>query len=1029
MTEDLHLRLAEAIDPYDRFSLTTAIGALQLVQENMERAVRLHRLAHAVAAAAHGGERPKPTVNRIRTIVQLPALAEALARYEDPFENAFSEAFAVGDERFVIVNGPAEGFPEVLHYLLHALDTLPIVLPVFAADLRLRVVSVLRLVDTSLRRAGIVASIESSHSAAPIIIPAVERFAQLREAVAFQKHELPALGVSVESLSDVTVAPGAVSLDECDLACSFAAPLLDLGDVLVLLQPTATVEALIQMIVSRAVDAGAGATLTRAFHEAVTADVRRSAARLGLEIMSLGDPTEIDGAMQRTGTIRIDGETHATLVITTDTAAAFVPSAEWKAPSTEFAGGAMTLSVYQSLARPAMLESDFTDGALTFGLTAVDLGTLSVLEQGDPLALLKYVRATAKLRETTMLYAPTTLAGYYAYWQSKHSYYVSDEGRPSFINADASGAAELRSVARQILREDRRATYADLVQRDQPQIYNGKHLPLDLRPVDTPHVLPPFRPAMDADQEILVDSLADDLRSRLKLTFGPIPQQKVTSVLNTAVSILYDRFVKEASELASAGLLEDLLLRNEAVIRETIVHRASLPAHRGLYRNDADHAAVANSEIQARLNATGALRFLIEYVIAQPPAGTAPLTLERLDRLQALTAQIIVIASMSDFLQFGLAEFSLSVLPTGRLSFSAAPLRDVGTGYMAAFASTEIGRVGRAISSRAIGDALDDTFLIETLAKPIEVEFGVSLATLRRFFVALVDIATAANDAWLRVIPRSELLVALLGHGISLDAAERLISRFSFGSRPEYLTAPAFARHDIYPWRVERKLSHRRRPLALRDNDSGGQDVLFAGRHVLATWRDLVDQFVVGSFPAETRALEVAKGTITRRRGALFNASVATIFRKVPGSVVEAGVQKVKTARETLRPPGDFDVLVAIPAKRRIFAVECKDIAPGRDVQAQASELKELIVGDSKKKSFLQKQRERVDWLEKHLAEVLEFLGLPAKGHWSVEGVIVTNQVVPTPFIRKASLPILSIEQVQRLIDETGPALTFRRSR
>ncbi|HEY6141611.1 MAG TPA: hypothetical protein VI670_27950 [Thermoanaerobaculia bacterium] len=1027
MEDKLRHALTAALAPFDRQALAGMIGALHLVPINMERAVRLHTFAHAVAALPPVAGLPVPTLNRLRAIVQQPALRDAFGPYEDPYENAFSETLEVGGDTFIVVNGSAEGFPEVLRYLLSAVEALPIALPVLATDLTLRVKTLLRLVDATLRRAEITANAEGVHGLTAIEVPASAHFSMLRRAVTFRRAEF-AFGIHENILADVTTVAGTVDLASCEPGCSTVAPFLDFGNAVVLVQPTVAVEWTIRMLLRRVTESGAAASLNRAFHDAVLADVRASLLRMEIPVKSIESTRDINDGVESRAVIEIDG-TLARLIVITDAVGAAAAGGEWAPPQIEPAADPLTFAVYQSFARPASLIATYDTEHPVFALTAVDLRTLAVLEDGDPLALMKYVRATAMFKERSFLFAPTTLAGYYVYWLNSHGYYVTDEGVPGFVNADAAGAAELREIARRMERLGRRATYAELSTRDQPQFYNPQHLALDVRPVDTVPALPRFRGVKAADQELLMDELAAELATRLRLTPGPIATNQITAVLNEAVTALFGWFRSEVAELSSAELLEDLLLRNEALIRETIVHRAMLPGRAAAHLGDPAHEELARDEIQVRINTTGALRFLIEYVVAQSPAGSASLTLARLDRLQAVAAQIIQIASMSDLRQFGVADFALSVLPTGRLSFSNRSLRRLGAGYATTFAATEMLRVGAAIRGgrRKTSDNVDDAFLTDVLSDAVEAEFSVTLPTLRRFFVALVDFATAANPSWFRVTTRDELLLTLAGHGIELGAAERLVDRFTLLPRREYLKAVGFKAHDIYPWRVNRKLSHRRRPLAVRTSETGAQQVLFTARHIMATWRDLIDQFVTGSYPAETRAMEVAKGKITKLRGEGFNTLVAEVLGSIEGAVVQQGVKKIVGRDGVLHPPGDFDVLVAIPASRRLIAVECKDIAPARDVFAQSSELKELIVGDpaAGKKSYVDKQRDRLVWLKTHLVDALKHLRVPRSGRWSVEAVVVTSEVVPTPFLRRSPLPVVSAEELRLLVSNSGSALRF----
>jgi hypothetical protein len=695
---------------------------------------------------------------------------------------------------------------------------------------------------------------------------------------------------------------------------------------------------------------------------------------------------------------------------------------EWAPPEVSGGDGPMTLAVYQSLARPANLISVFDRAHPVLAPSAVDLRTLAVLEQRDPLALLKYARATATFREQTFLHAPTTLAAYALYRDHGYGYYVSDHGAPPFLTADVAAGARLREVARTMERAGERATYAELSAWDEPGFYNAKHLPLDVKPVTTTALLPPFRAIQDADQEVVMDDIAADFRAAGNVRPGPLVGSARIEILNTAVAALFARLEKEAAELASGGLLEDLLARYEALIRETIVHRL-IVSRRPADAPRESHTVRAQREIQVRLNAAGALRFVIEYIVARPPAGSAPLTLARLDRLQAIAGEIIHIASLSDVLKLGIDDFPLTLLPTGRLSFNNAALRTLGMGYATTFAATEMLRVGRAARGAVSTASVSDDYLTEILNEAIEAEFGVSLARLRRFFAALVDVATCANDAWLLITTRAELLVALTGHGIDVETTDRLIDRFSLHPRAEFLNAPGVPRHEFYPWRVNRARSHRRRPLAVRVSENGADEILYGARHVLATWRDLLDQFVTGSYPAVTRELEQAKGKITNVRGAGFNALIADLARSIPGSVVEVGVKKIGK----FRVPGDFDVLLAIPARRRLFALECKDIAPAVDVFAQADELKTLVTGDPSrgKRSFVDKQRERIEWLKAHLADALTHLKVASSGRWTVRGAIITSNVVPMAF-RKTAVPILSAEELRQRITEFGAELRLQ---
>ena len=62
-------------------------------------------------------------------------------------------------------------------------------------------------------------------------------------------------------------------------------------------------------------------------------------------------------------------------------------------------------------------------------------------------------------------------------------------------------------------------------------------------------------------------------------------------------------------------------------------------------------------------------RFLVEYVVAQPPNGTQRLSLESYDSLLAIAGEINYWGSLSEFLYFKLVDLEIDMLPSGRLGF------------------------------------------------------------------------------------------------------------------------------------------------------------------------------------------------------------------------------------------------------------------------------------------------------------------------------------------------------------------------
>ncbi len=163
--------LLNAIEPFSKVDLASAIGALHLMPVNMERAVRLHRLAHSCASHDLRPSQPTITLNRLRQIANSEQLA-GLARLEDPFESPYAEHFGLNEEDFVLLNGPVEGETFVLGLLLDAISDSPVVSDHFRAKIMLAVTSLLRISTLVASRAGIAADTLGEHGSGRVEVPA-----------------------------------------------------------------------------------------------------------------------------------------------------------------------------------------------------------------------------------------------------------------------------------------------------------------------------------------------------------------------------------------------------------------------------------------------------------------------------------------------------------------------------------------------------------------------------------------------------------------------------------------------------------------------------------------------------------------------------------------------------------------------------------------------------------------------------------------------------------------------------------------
>ena len=157
--------------------------------------------------------------------------------------------------------------------------------------------------------------------------------------------------------------------------------------------------------------------------------------------------------------------------------------------------------------------------------------------------------------------------------------------------------------------------------------------------------------------------------------------------------------------------------------------------------------------------------------------------------------------------------------------------------------------------------------------------------------------------------------------------------------------------------------------------------------------------------------------------GEEFNDKVANIIEQEKKLIVRPRVKKIdklqiKGEKGIL---GDIDVLVADTEKNVLRVIECKNFALARIPHEMKNELEELFIGKKKKngkreKSAVEHHQERVDWIRKHLNEVLTWLRLDSNNNWQVQPLIVTDYELATPHLWNSPIPVVSLVELSKML-------------
>ena len=539
--------------------------------------------------------------------------------------------------------------------------------------------------------------------------------------------------------------------------------------------------------------------------------------------------------------------------------------------------------------------------------------------------------------------------------------------------------------------------------------------------------LPPYRRLQDADAEALLDRIGTLVRDRFGLEDGSIPADQHGDVLNLAVEYHFEEFARLAGTLDPAGLLETLVAAHEAALHHEAVFRRTFAARAACF-DETKLIEDMREEIPRAAGTSIALRFTIEYVVAQPPRGIRPLSLDLLDRILALASQIVNRGLASDIVRYELDDLDLSMLPSGRLGV------DRTAGYYSgqeAYLDAVVPVHARTARERyaehweprpdgrpAIADQLDTA---------AEAEWGLTMTEIAELHGELVFAATRRSMA-VASADRAELVDELSESlGTEPERIKRGLEMLTLGPRPSFLSPPPpFARADVYPWRFNRELSYIRRPLLLRPTPNG-EEIVWGPRHVDAAGHQLLTLVMTERLKARSAPMRKLMTRLRQEETAEF---VQEVGRRCSGAgmVVRTNVRKIAGKRIT-KPDGDdagdLDTLAADPASHVIHVLECKDLEAARTPAELHNELERTFATGGQKRSAADKHLDRIAWVEEHLSEVVTWLGLQGDPNaWAVVGGFIVDSEVLSPYVYDCPLPVTPIsrllEGLQAATERTG---------
>jgi hypothetical protein len=523
---------------------------------------------------------------------------------------------------------------------------------------------------------------------------------------------------------------------------------------------------------------------------------------------------------------------------------------------------------------------------------------------------------------------------------------------------------------------------------------------IDIGPDDVPN----GRSVRDAPVSVVLDELGAALSADGYVASPAGSKSERLGILHRAVAIVFAKLEHEVSAFGPE-LLDALLLRNEAILRERAQRGFHLPPRLRCFPEDSE---TLRQGIRDQDEASVAGRFLIELVAARPGTGSRRPSTGSLDRLVALSDVLIQRGHAADLEYLDLADTNARMLASGRLGINDQAMRAAMNAFTPSLVAQrhedaeELFQMRWRESSPGEGRSreIDEAsrhewgFSITEMAQVVGVAAGLSMDAGRPVM------AFRREDAIRAIAAQSDLDAGVVAS---------VLDELTLGERPGFLdTEPPFDRADVYPWRFNRRLSLLRKPF-VRRLTADGPELVFGRRALFECVHYTMELVTTSRLQCRSAEMERLKGVLSMDRGAAFNERVAVELEARLGHQVRRGVNRVAGVRLSIQDDdiGDIDVLGADVDSRVIWAIECKALAPARTPHEIFWELEELV-GTEQKLGLLGKHARRLDWLVTHQASVITELSLDGSD-WTIKGAFVVDEDLLGPYIRETPVAVLTL--------------------
>jgi hypothetical protein len=556
------------------------------------------------------------------------------------------------------------------------------------------------------------------------------------------------------------------------------------------------------------------------------------------------------------------------------------------------------------------------------------------------------------------------------------------------------------------------------------------HMPLGIKkkfiaitsshiPSLNPQNLPKLRMIQEYDMEEQLNNLVGRLGSTSP-NYGEI-KDKVDRIklCEDLVDVIYLELRSYISKFEWKSILEKLICSNEAIWNRKAFDHVNTAPSIACYGDIQSRVQKNIKEVELLDKTALSTRTLLEMISAEPPMGSQKVSMEDMDKLVAMTWNLIYWAMISDRIKYNLADIKMAILKTGRIGTEKEKIESLWKPFIESKTlETVESDIDKFKSHFKAPNSSEVNKPDELIDNAFKAEFGFDLEDIAGFHATLTLIGFEQKLPGIYLSDLQKKIINELGW--SKEKINDIIDLFSLKPRKKWETPPeGFKTSDIWPWIYGRKLSYIRKPLIIGPEPIEDPLVFWGPRHVDESGKYLIELIMYGRYYNDentTPEMNQLLGKIRNDMGDEFTNEVKEWFEintslEIHREVPIGPRRKFKSEKDL----GDVDIFVIDKKNKVIFSIECKNMRWGRNSNEMANELRKLIGTDNNNnnnKSWIKKHLNRDKWLKDNLnLLVAEYQLEPG---FRVRSLFLTSKEIPTPYIRNMEIPFISFTKLKR---------------